>query len=123
VQADVTLGSATAVGVFARLQSDGDAYVAVLTNGQAQIWLFTGANDTVTVLGTASYTATPPTTLKFTVTGTGTGTTLSLTDGNGNPLLTPVTGSALTTLNSAGGVGIFAQGAGGTVDNFSVSGT
>jgi hypothetical protein len=48
---------------------------------------------------------------------------LSLTDGNGNLLLPAVTGSALTTLNSTGGLGIFAQGTGGTVDNVSVSGT
>jgi hypothetical protein len=120
VQADVTLGSATAIGLFARAQSNGDAYVAVLISGKAQIWLFHGATGAITVLGTATYTATPPTTLKFTVTGSGTSTTLSLTDGTANLSLT-VTGSTLTTLNSAGGVGLFAQGTGGTADNFSVN--
>jgi hypothetical protein len=122
VQADVTLGSASAIGLFARAQIDGDAYVAVLISGKAQIWLFHGGTGAITVLGTATYTATPPTTITFTVTGSGTSTTLSLTDGTGNLSLT-VTGSTLTTLNNTGGVGIFAQGAGGTVDNFSVSGT
>jgi hypothetical protein len=123
VQADVTRGSASAVGLFARAQSNGDAYVAVLISGKAQIWLYHGATGAISVLGSASYTATPPTTIKFTVTGSGASTTLALTDGAGTPLLTAVTGSALTTLNSAGGVGIFAQGVGGTVDNFSVSGS
>jgi hypothetical protein len=123
VQADVTLGTATAVGLFARSQSNGDAYVAVLISGKAQIWLYHGATGAISVLGSANYTATPPTTIKFTVAGSGASTTLSLTDGAGNPLLPAVTGSPLTTLNSAGGVGIFAQGVGGTVDNFSVSGS
>ena len=104
------------------LRLGGDAYVAVLISGKAQIWLFHGGTGAITVLGTATYTATPPTTITFTVTGSGTSTTLSLTDGTGHLSLT-VTGSTLTTLNSTGGVGIFAQGAGGTVDNFSVSGT
>jgi hypothetical protein len=123
VQADVTRGSASAVGVFARAQSNGDAYVAVLISGKAQIWLYHGSTGAISVLGSATYTPTPPTTIKFTVTGSGTSTTLTLTDGAGTPLLTAVTGSPLTTLNSAGGVGIFAQGVGGTVDNFSVSGS
>jgi hypothetical protein len=123
VQADVTLGSASAIGLFARAQSNGDAYVAVLISGKAQIWLYHGASGSFNVLGSATYTATPPTTIKFTVTGSGTSTTLSLTDGTGNPLLPAVTGSTLTTLNTGGGPGIFAQGIGGTVDNFSATGS
>jgi hypothetical protein len=123
LQADVTATNAPAVGLFARAQSNGDAYVADLTgSGTVEIRLFHAANYSYTVLASA------PTpggiksgTLKFTVTGTGTATTLTLFL-NGTALIT-FTNSALTTLNSAGAAGIIAWGANGTVDNFSVTGS
>jgi hypothetical protein len=55
------------------------------------------------------------------VTGTGIGTTLSLSTNSGPPLV--LTNSPQTTLDSAGGVGLFAWGPNGIVDNFSVSGS
>jgi hypothetical protein len=120
LQANVDASQAT-VGLFAREQSNGDAYVAVLTNsGMAQILLFHGASDTYSLLGFAAA-GTNAGALTFTVTGTGTGTTLSLSVNGGPPLL--VTNSAQTTLDSAGSVGLFAAGANGLIDNFSVSGS
>jgi hypothetical protein len=124
VTADVNASDpqALAVGVFARAQSDGRAYVAALTNsGIAEILLFDGANATFTVLASANV-GTNSAPLKFTVTGTGTATTLALfLNGNSKPAVT-VSGSNQTTLDIAGGFGIFAWGANGIVDNFSVTG-
>jgi hypothetical protein len=134
LEADVSpaIGSAniSAIGFFARSQSNGDAYVAMLsidstgTTETAEFGLFHGASSTFTVLKSAPMTVAATTTLRFTVTGTDTGTTLSLVDvGNGGVSLLSLSGSPLTTLNSAGGVGIFAQGANGTINNFLVGGS
>jgi hypothetical protein len=124
VQADVNAGApqALAVGVFARAQSDGDAYVAALThNGTAEILLFHGASNSFSVLGFAPA-GTNAATLLFSVTGTGTSTTLSLFLNGGSAPLVSVSGSAQTTLDSVGGVGLFAWGDNGIIDNLSVSG-
>jgi parallel beta-helix repeat protein len=118
VQADVNVGTAFAVGVMARLQSNGDAYVAWLTStGQAQIALFNAATDTFTILQSANAGITSGT-LQFVVNGS----TLSLYQivSGGPTLLVTVSNSALA---APGGVGMFAWGAGGIVDNFMVVGT
>jgi hypothetical protein len=128
LQADVTPANGSAIGFFLRAQANGDAYVGMLSkNGAgtetAEILLFHGATGAFTLLSSAPMTSAATTTLRFTVTGTGTGTILSLFDvGNSATLLT-LTGSSQTTLNSAGAVGIFAQGAGSTVDNFLAGGS
>jgi hypothetical protein len=116
LQADVdTSNSSTvAVGLFARLQSNGAAYAAVLTQaGKAEIWLINTLANTYTVLDTmpapGGVTAAN---LKFVLSGS----TLSLYVNNG--------GTPLVTANDpaplAGGVGLFAWGPNGIIDNFSL---
>jgi hypothetical protein len=123
VQADVNAKDpqSIAVGVLARVQGNGDAYVAALTHdGTAEILLFREASATFSVLKSAPA-GTNSATLTFTVTGTGPATTLSLyLNGNAIPFLS-VTGSMQTTFDTAGGVGLCAWGANGVIDNFSVS--
>jgi autotransporter-associated beta strand protein len=117
VQADVNAaGSGTLmVGLMARLQSNGDAYVAVLTRtGTAEILFYDGPTQTFTVLASKTGAGTSAN-LTFQVIGS----SLSLyLNSSATPFLT-VTDSTLT---SAGGIGIFAQGVGGTVVNFSDNG-
>jgi uncharacterized repeat protein (TIGR01451 family) len=114
LQADVNASNAAAVGLLARLQSDGDAYVGVLTNGgQAQIWLFHAATNSFTVLGSANA-GTNAANLQFTISGS----TLSLYV-NGT---LKVSVASDTSLPSPGGVGIFTLGSNGIVDNFAVAG-
>jgi hypothetical protein len=119
LQADVNAGDSQtlAVGVMARVQSDGNAYVAVLTNsGNAEIWLYHGATQTVTVLASAAAGGTSGT-LQFVVNVSS--LTLTFT-GSGPPV---VVNATETTLTAPGGVGIFAWGPNGIIDNFSVSGS
>jgi hypothetical protein len=105
---------------MARLQTGGDGYGAVLTNsGQAEIVFFHEASNTFTVLHSQNV-GTNIGTLQLVVTG-GASPTLALYFNN---LVTPlysITPSGSNILASAGGVGIFAQGANGTIDNFSVT--
>jgi streptogramin lyase len=118
VQADVNVGTALAVGVMARVQSNGDAYVAWLTDtGQAQIALFSAETNTFTVLASANAGITAGT-LQFVVNGSN----LSLYQivGGSPTLLVSVVNMALS---APGAVGIFAWGPGGTVDNFVVVGS
>lgn len=125
LQADVDvsnpLGTALAAGLFARAQTNGDAYVAYLTNsGLAQIAFFHAAanpvNDTLTVLGSATVgTTVKKGTLQFSVSGSN--LVLSL---NGSPVVTVLGNTAITQL---GQQGIFAWGSGAIIDNFSVSGS
>jgi predicted outer membrane repeat protein len=124
LQADVNASNpqVLAVGLLARIQSTYEAYAAVLTNtGTAEILLVDGVSKTFTVLGSA-LAGTKVATLTFTVTGTGTGTTLSLFLNGSSTALVTVTNSAQTTLDRAGGVGIFGWGPNGVIDNFSASG-
>jgi hypothetical protein len=120
---DASAPQSVAVGVFARAQSDSDAYVAALTHGgTAEILLFHPATNTCSVLASASA-GTNAATLTFTVTGTGPSTTLALfLDKSSTPLVS-ASGSTQTILDSAGGVGLFAWGADGLIDNFLVSGS
>jgi uncharacterized repeat protein (TIGR03803 family) len=121
LQADVSLGGAQnlAVGLMARVQSNGDAYVAVLTSaGYAEIWLFREANNTYTPLATSlSPVVDTSGTLQFVVNGPS--LTLTFT-GSGPPVVVTANDP---TLNGPGGVGIFAQGPGGSIGNFSVNDT
>jgi hypothetical protein len=115
LQADVNASNAAAVGLVARLQSNGDAYVGVLTNGgQAQIWFFHAATNSFTVLNSANA-GTNAANLQFTVSGS----SLSLYV-NGT---LKVSVASDTSLPSPGGVGIFAWGPGGSIGNFWVNGT
>jgi hypothetical protein len=114
VQATVNASSSTVLvaGILARLQSNGDAYAAILTHdGLAQIVLFHAGTNSYTVLG--SVTASNVAAMQFTIVGS----TLSLYL-NGSP-------SAAVTVNnsvlSAGGVGMFAEGPGGIISNFTTS--
>jgi streptogramin lyase len=117
-QANVTVGSSQAAGIMARVQGDGSAYVAVLTStGQAQIWLYNGSTAKYTVLASA------PTpggitsgSLQFVLNGPSLALYLN---GSGTALVSTTD----STLTAAGGVGIFAFGPGGTVDNFVVGGS
>jgi microcystin-dependent protein len=120
---DASASQVTAVGLIARIQRNGNAYVAALTHdNMAEILLYHGASDTLpTILGSRPA-GTNVATLKFTVTGTGPATTLSLFLNNSAMPLVQVTGSPQTTLDSAGGAGVFAWGANGTIDNFSLNG-
>jgi hypothetical protein len=116
VVATVNASAGQAVGVAARIQANGDAYVAALTNdGVAEILLYHAAAQTYTVLQSASAGGTSQT-LLFVLNGS----TLSLFIGsNSTPLIT-VTDNTLT---SAGGVGLFAQGSDGIVTEFGVLGS
>jgi hypothetical protein len=118
--AQVDASQALAAGLIARIQSNDNAYVAVLTNsGQAQIWLFNA--DSYTVLASTNA-GTNAGTLAFTITGDTTPTLSLYLNGSSTPLLT-VTPTGSNILAGAGGVGIFAWGANGSIDNFSVSGS
>jgi plastocyanin len=110
-------GSGTiAVGLMARVQTNNDAYLAVLTSaGNAEIWLFHAATNTITVLGSKPA---PPgiNTLQFVANGP----ILSLyLNGSGTALVT----ANDSTLSGAGDVGIFSWGPNGTINNFTVSGS
>jgi hypothetical protein len=121
---DASDPQAVAVGVFARAQSNGNAYVAVLTHdGTAEILLYDAATNSFNMLASASAGANTAAPLVFSVTGTGTSTTLSLFLNNSSTPLVSVTGSTQTTLDGPGGVGIFAWGPNGLIDNFSVTGS
>jgi hypothetical protein len=117
LQANIDATNDQAVGLFARAQSNGQAYVARLTHsGTAEILLYNGTTNTFRVLGSA---ATPggatAATLQFRLNGS----SLSLFLNGSSTALVSVTDSTLTT---AGGVGLVAWGANGSVDNFSVGG-
>jgi hypothetical protein len=89
--------------------------VALLTKtGTAEICYFDALKNSLTVLAAASA-GTSSATLKFVVNGS----SLALYLNGSSTALVSITD---TTLSSAGGVGIFAQGAGGILDNFSVTG-
>src|SRR5262249_51534329 len=73
---DVDASQALAAGLIARIQSNSDAYAAVLTNaGNAEIWRVNGINQTHTVLATTNA-GTNVGTLTFTITGGATPTLL-----------------------------------------------
>jgi hypothetical protein len=121
VQADVTVSSSQGVGLFARAQSNGDAYVARLiaaNGGTAQILLYHGATNTWTVLPGSKTNVGTSGTLAFTITG---GATPTLTLSVGGVQEVQVTGN--TAITTAGGLGIIAWGPGGTFDNFLASGS
>src|SRR5262249_36634496 len=124
LQADVTVNGAQAVGLAARIQGNNNAYVAVLTStGQAEIGIFNAATNTIKPLEPPVAVGTTFGNLTFIVSG-GASPTLTLLL-NSNPVLglPPVMPSGSDIIASPGGVGLFAQGAGGTVDNFSISGS
>jgi len=100
----------------ARVQANGDAYVAALTdNGTAEILLYHAARSTYVVLKSAPVPGgATSATLEFVVNGS----TLSLFINGSNTPLVSVTDTALST---AGGVGLFAQGGDGIIDDFSVT--
>jgi hypothetical protein len=113
---DASNAQVQAVGLLVRIQSNGDAYGALLTNsGQAEIILYHGSSNSITVLASASA-GTNSATMTFTVSGS----KLSLYLNGSNTALVSVTD---TTLSSAGGVGILGWGPNGVIDNFSVSGS
>ena len=120
--AHVDASQALAAGLAVRIQSNDNAYVAVLTNsGQAQIWFFNGASNSFTVLASTNAGSNSGT-LAFTVTGGATPTLLLYLNGGLSPLLSDTPGGSNTILY-AGGVGIFSWGPGGRVDNLTVSGS
>src|SRR5262249_10486829 len=105
------------VGVLARVQPNGDAYVAALTpSGYAEFLLFHASTNTYSPLGTAQYVGLTAATLQFVVNGPN----LSLYLNGSNTAA--VTFSDPTPL-AAGGVGIISYGASGIIDNFSVNGS
>jgi autotransporter-associated beta strand protein len=112
----VDASQALAAGLMARLQSNNNAYVAVLTSdGRAQICLFNAATNSLAVLGQTAAGGPTSGTLSFVV--------------SGSNLYLYVNGvlqvSVLndTSITFAGGVGIFTWGANGSIDSFSVSGS
>jgi hypothetical protein len=112
-QVNASNPAAQAVGLMARLQSNGDGYAAVLTTaGQAEIILFHEDSHTYTVLASASA-GSNIATMTFSVSGN----TLSLICGTANISVND------STLSSAGAVGVFTFGANGVIDNFSVCGS
>jgi hypothetical protein len=114
IQADVDVSGSQSVaaGLMARIQSNGDAYVAVLTHsGTAEIWLFHASDNTFKVLDSEPAPV-GVNTLQFVVNAS------SLTLYVNGSLTASATDS---TLNAPGGVGIFAWGPGGIIDNFSVT--
>jgi hypothetical protein len=112
---DASASQSLAVGLSARIQPNGNAYVAVLTHtGIAKILLFNGASNTCSVLASnPAPGGVNAATLQFVVNGP----SLSLFV-NGSPVVSV----SDSTLGGAGGVGLFAWGANGVVDNFSVNG-
>jgi hypothetical protein len=121
LQADVDAsdGQNTAVGLFARMQANGNAYAAVLTHtGMAEILLIHGGTDAVPqMLGQFDVGVTSGR-LIFTITG-GATPTLTLFV-NGTQAVQVIGDPSLPT---AGGAGIFAQGANGIIDNFLINGS
>jgi hypothetical protein len=121
--ADVNVNGAQAAGVAAHIQGNDNAYVAVLTStGQAMIGLFNAASNSITPLATTLPGGPTTGTLTFTITGGATPTLSLYLNGSLTPLLT-VTPTGLNIIAGAGGVGIFAEGANGSVGNFSLSGS
>jgi hypothetical protein len=115
LQANVDASNAQdlAVGLMARLQSNGDCYAAILTHANvAEIVLFHAATNTFTVLQSASA-GSNVATMAFTINGQN----LSLVCGTANISIND------STLALAGGVGIFAWGPNGSIGNFSLSGS
>src|SRR5262249_23035774 len=119
---DATNSQTVAVGVATRIQSNGDAYVAVLTHAKtAEIWLINTVKETSSVLASApapgGITAG---TLRFDVAdGATPQLTLSL---NGTQLL-QITPNGGDVLPSAGGIGIFASGPFAIIDNLGFTGS
>jgi len=117
VEAAVNVGAAQAVGVAARVQANGDAYVAALTsNGTAEILLYSAAHNTYTVLGATGPGGPTAALLQFVVSGSA----LSLYVNSIQVVSVPIPIPAIST---AGGVGLFALGADGIVSDFSVTGS
>jgi hypothetical protein len=118
ITADVTLNGAQAVGVAARIQGNDNAYVAVLTSdGQARIGFFNAATNSITDLATPA--SGLPTVGTFTLQLVVSGSSLSLYVNSVLKVSVPIDQS----IAAPGGFGIFALGAGASVDNFSVSGS
>ena len=114
LQADLN-ASANLVGLMARIQTNGDAYVGLITNdGTPEIGIYNGLTKTLTVLASGTPGSNSLTGVKFIVNGS----TLTMQNSSGNTLVTTTD----KTLSAPGGAGIFAEGAGGLLDNFSVSG-
>ena len=114
LQADLN-ASANLVGLMARIQTNGDAYVGLITkDGTPEIGIYNGLTKTLTVLASGTPGSNSLTGVKFIVNGS----TLTMQNSSGNTLVTTTD----KTLSAPGGVGIFAEGAGGILDNFSVSG-
>jgi uncharacterized membrane protein len=112
---DASNSQSKAVGLIARIQGNDDAYVGVLTHtGVAEIWLFHGTTNMYTPLDSEAVPGNPNVaTLQFVVNG---------------PVLKLFVNGALAahasdpTLTGSGGVGLFAWGTNGVVDNFSLNG-
>jgi hypothetical protein len=118
LQANVDATQATA-GVFARMQANGTAYVALLTSSKTvEIGVFYGDTDKLQILGTPVNVGATSGILTFTVTG---GATPTLTLSFNGVQKVQITGD--TTITGDGGVGIFAQGANGIITNLTVSGS
>src|SRR5262249_7161577 len=108
LQANVDASQALAVGLLARIQSNGDAYGVILTNsGQAEFILLHAASNSFDVLGTPVDAGTNSGALAFLVTGGATPTLTLFLNGNSTPLLT-FTPTGPQIIASPGGVGIFA---------------
>jgi hypothetical protein len=105
------------VGVLARVQANGDAYVAALTpSGVAEILLFHASTNTYSPVGTSKNVGVAAATLQLVVNGSN----LSLyVNGSNTAAATFSDPSPL----AAGGVGIISYGANGIIDNFSVNGS
>jgi hypothetical protein len=119
LQADVTASDPQALaGLFARMTSSGEAYVAILTSNRIpEILLYQATTNTFSpplAQGTA-LSGTGAVTLQFVLNGPN----LTLKDGIGNVLAS----TSDMTLTGAGAAGIFAWGTTGTIDNFSISGS
>jgi hypothetical protein len=122
--ADVNVNGAQAAGLAVRIQGNDDAYVAVLTStGQAMIGIFDADTNTITPLAPPVLVGTTFGTLTLIVTG-GANPVLSLLL-NSNPVtgLTNIQPAGSDVIASAGGLGIFAQGPGGSIGNLSFSGS
>jgi uncharacterized membrane protein len=116
-QVDVSHTPAIAVGVAARLQPSGLAYVAALTSdGQAEILLFNAVRRSYTVLASAPVPGSPKaTTLQFVVQDA---TLFLFVNGATKPLLTVMN----TEIRDSGAVGLFALGGNGFISDFGVQG-
>ena len=100
-----------AVGVAARIQANGTAYVAVLTSNSVEIGFYRDGLSTFTMLGSMSIDLTSVTsaTLQFTVTGGATPmlsfTVTTLVGTNTGPSVTVQVTTPVPLLAAAGGVG------------------